>query len=234
MWRKWSGATDSRERRTRRPDSRLTNPRHLSRIERETKRDSEQIKRDGQGVSGRRRPRSRSLKPPRCAPEISPGLASSVDPELVDRVEVGQLSGAVPANSQGLLVIDESVTSERLAAEPYCQVLVDVAVRVNDLAQRHPGNALHGDVDPGFFVYLAHHRICWLFARVDRSRWQEPLSSIGMAAKEGASAIVNDDGTCARQHEHRVVSLNLVCATWGRPTTSVKEPPPWCLTESGP
>ena len=72
---------------------------------------------------------------------------------------------------------------------------------VGDLAKRDPGKTLNGDVNAGFFVYLAHRRICWLFARIDRSRWQGPLSSIGTAAQEHASAIVNDDGTCARQHE---------------------------------
>jgi hypothetical protein len=55
-------------------------------------------------------------------------IKSSIDAELVDRVEVGQLFGAVPANRRGLLVIDDSVTSDRPAAEPHRQVLADVAV----------------------------------------------------------------------------------------------------------
>jgi hypothetical protein len=87
------------------------------------------------------------------------------------------------------------VTSDRPAAEPHHQVLADVAVRIGDLAQRDPGKTINGDADAGFLEYLAHRRICWLFARVDRPRWQRPASSIGTAAQQDASAVVNDDGT---------------------------------------
>jgi hypothetical protein len=83
---------------------------------------------------------------------------------LIECVEAGQLFGAVPANSRGLLVIDDSVASECLAAEPHRQVLANVAVGVGDLAKRDPGKTLNGDLNSGFFVGLAHRRVCWLFA----------------------------------------------------------------------
>lgn len=98
---------------------------------------------------------------------------------MLERVEVGQLFGAVPANSRGLLVVDDSVTSDRPAAEPHRQVLADVAVGIGDLAKRDPGKTINGDTDSGFFEYLAHRRICRLFARIDRARRQRPVSIIG-------------------------------------------------------
>ena len=72
---------------------------------------------------------------------------------------------------------------------------------IGDLAKRDAGKTLDCDVDSGFFVCFADRRVCWLFARVDRSRWQRPPSGIGTADQEDASALVKHDGACARQHE---------------------------------
>jgi hypothetical protein len=77
-----------------------------------------------------------------------------------------ELCGAVTADSGGLLVINDSLTADRAAAEPHRQVLADVAVGVGDPAKRDTGQTLNGDLDPGLFVCLAHRRLCWLFAGV--------------------------------------------------------------------
>ncbi len=105
------------------------------------------------------RARSQSCVCPGAANHVGGVIKSSVDAESVDRVEVGEAFGAVPPYSRGLFVLDDSVTSDRLAAEPHRQVLADVAVGVGDLAKRHTGKTLNGDVDSGFFVYLAHRCI---------------------------------------------------------------------------
>jgi len=98
--------------------------------------------------------------------------------------------------------MDRGVTTDRRASKPHGQELADIAVGVGDLPKRDAGETLHDDVNSSLFVDLAHRRICWLFARVDSSRWQRPLSRIGTAAQQDASPIVNDDSTYGRQHKH--------------------------------